>query len=29
LKKILADTTLWGEDLNALPGFAEAVEKYI
>jgi tagaturonate reductase len=29
LKKILADTTLWGEDLSALPGFAEAVEKYI
>jgi tagaturonate reductase len=29
LKKVLADTHLWGEDLNALPGFADAVKKYL
>lgn len=29
LEAILANTELWGEDLNALPGFAQAVQKYI
>lgn len=29
LKKILADTSLWGADLSALPGFEQAVQKYI
>jgi tagaturonate reductase len=29
LKKILADTSLWGADLNALPGFEQAVQKYL
>jgi len=29
LTEILADTTLWGHDLSALPGFKEAVEKYV
>ncbi len=29
LKKILADTSLWGADLSALPGFDQAVQKYV
>jgi tagaturonate reductase len=29
LKKILADTSLWGADLSALPGFEQAVQKYV
>jgi len=29
LNEILADTSLWGQDLSALPGFKEAVEKYV
>lgn len=29
LKKLLADTSLWGADLSALPGFEQAVQKYI
>jgi tagaturonate reductase len=29
LKKILADTSLWGADLSALPGFEAAVQKYV
>jgi tagaturonate reductase len=29
LKKILADTSLWGVDLSALPGFEQAVQKYV
>ena len=29
LKKVLADTSLWGADLSALPGFEAAVQKYI
>jgi tagaturonate reductase len=29
LKKILADTSLWGADLSALPGFEQAVQKYL
>lgn len=29
LKKILADTSLWGTDLSALPGFEQAVQKYV
>lgn len=29
LTEILADTSLWGQDLSALPGFKEAVEKYV
>lgn len=29
LNKILADTSLWGADLSALPGFEQAVQKYV
>lgn len=29
LKKILADTSLWGADLSELPGFEQAVQKYV
>ena len=29
LTKVLADKTLWGEDLSALPGFEAAVTKYL
>ena len=29
LTKVLADKTLWGEDLSALPGFESAVSKYL
>jgi tagaturonate reductase len=29
LKKVLADMSLWGADLSALPGFEAAVQKYI
>ncbi len=29
LNEILADKSLWGQDLTALPGFKEAVEKYV
>ncbi|MFC0185092.1 tagaturonate reductase [Pseudarcicella hirudinis] len=29
LKKVLSDKTLWGEDLNQLAGFNEAISKYI
>ena len=29
LKKILADTSRWGADLSALPGFEQAVQKYV
>lgn len=29
LKKTLADSQLWGQDLTLLPGFVEKVEKYI
>ena len=29
LTKVLADATLWGEDLSALPGFEAAVTKYL
>lgn len=29
LNELLADKSLWGQDLSALPGFKEAVEKYI
>lgn len=29
LHTILSDTSLWGQDLAALPGFKEAVEKYV
>jgi tagaturonate reductase len=29
LTKVLADTTLWGEDLSVLPGFESAVSKYL
>ena len=29
LQKVLADSSLWGQDLTALPGFKEAVEKYV
>jgi tagaturonate reductase len=29
LNQVLADKSLWGEDLSALPGFEAAVQKYI